>query len=176
MKPSYPLLFLCLTIVILLPSLAFTIINASNAQTIQVIIETQGTLEVKTFGSLTLNISKVYDSATIYLSLHNVGSEAVEVFWRHDLNSSVFAVEAIWYMTTDWLIWRHGNIWRYYNGSYWAESGGWFKQIPTAGWRHWRQNMGIWIKANSWLNGHFTVNIVQPPETLPATFTLTFYG
>ena len=172
MKHPYPLLFLLLLSMLFFEAASP---NASVTSRLAMTVYAQAPLQVHYRGAqlptFDWNVSRVYDSQTIYL-----GDENIEVFWNTEgLNESDFDLSAIWFLTTEYIVWRYGNIWRSFNGSYWSSATGqWFQSLPTAGWILWPRGELIWLKAQGVMNAHFTLQIINPPEDGLPTFTLNF--
>jgi hypothetical protein len=183
------LFFSVVLTVALLGFCAFRFTHASVAD-MQMSIDVKGDLEVKTYGgtlnakdygqaselnqSVPANLSAVYDSTTIYLRIRNNGEFPACVLFYTDLDPEYFAVGAIWYMGNEYLLWRYGNVWRSYNGSYFTDKGGErFADLPTASWQLFDPNEGVWLKEGWYLPLHIKISVIQPLEAMPTSFTLT---
>ena len=193
MKTKFKLLlFSIILIIVLLGFFAFRLTHASIAD-VQITVETIGSLEVKTYGgaltaqdygnaydlnqSQSLNITKVYDSVTIYLRIQNIGENDEFVGIQTNLDPEYFSVDAIWFMSNEWLLHQYGNIWRSANGGYFNDGGSvWFPELPTASWRLYNNEEGIWLEPNCYVPLHVTITVIQPPPTMPSSFVLAVHN
>ena len=142
-----------------------------------------GALNAKDYGSavsinasVATNITSVYDSTTLYLRVQNVGSNDEFIGLQTNLDPEYFSVDAIWFMSNEWLLHRYGNIWRSYNGGYFNDGGSvWFADLPTASWRLYNNEEGVWLEPGCYVPLHVTITVIQPPPTMPSNFVLTVH-